>query len=542
MTLAIRGIGLGYPISGLMGWRRHGFAFLAGAVGALAMAPTNLFLAMLVPMGASVLLLDSAHTAKGAALSGWWLGFGYCVAGLWWLGAAFFVEPDFIWAAPFGILGLPALLALFFAAGFWAAFHLWRPGPWRIFVLAAALGGSEWLRGTVLTGFPWNSLGMALGDQLELAQLASLIGMNGLTFITVVLFAAPVLAFEGRGRFSWLAAPALCFGCVATLYAFGAWRLAGPETPAVPGVTLRLMQPDMPLDDRFSRSHAADIMHHYFDLSTKGSYPSATGMAGITHLVWPETSFPFLLDAEPAARAEISHILPADTMLIAGAVRAEDGSDGEARAYFNAIQTINAQGMIVETADKAHLVPFGEYLPFSDLLTRLGLRQFVHAPGGFTPAHHRKVMNIQGLPPAVPLICYEAIFPSEVIPEGAARPGLLLNVTNDAWFGRTPGPYQHFSQARLRAIEQGLPLVRSANNGISAIIDGYGRTIATLPLGDSGVIDGLLPQALLPTFYSTLPHLPLAGLFYGLLTIGLLMTKRQLTLTSESRNYTTGDL
>jgi len=541
VTLAIPAVGLAYPISGLMGWRRHGFAFLAGAVGALAMAPTDLFPAMLGPMGASVLLLDSAGTAKKAALAGWWLGFGYCVAGLWWLGAAFFVESDFIWAAPFGVLGLPALLALFFAAGFWGAFHLWRPGPWRVFVLAVALGASEWLRGTVLTGFPWNSLGMALGDQLALAQTASFIGMNGLTFVTVVVFAAPVLAFEARGRFGWMVAPFLCFGCVAALYGFGTWRLASPETTAVAGVKLRLMQPDMPLDDRFSRSHAADIMHRYFDLSTKGSYPSASGMAGITHLVWPETSFPFLLDAEPAARAEISHILPADTLLIAGAVRAEDSSDGETRAYFNAIQTVNSNGTIGETADKAHLVPFGEYLPFSDVLTRLGLRQFVHAPGGFTPARERKVMSIKGLPAAVPLICYEAIFPSEVIPEGAARPGLLLNVTNDAWFGLTPGPYQHFAQARLRAIEQGLPLVRSTNNGISAIIDGYGRTIAMLPLGDSGVVDGVLPQALPPTFYSTLPHFPLSGFFYALLTIGLLMTKRQLTLTSESRNYTTGD-
>ena len=541
MTPAIQEIGLGYPISGLMGWRRHGFAFLAGAVGALAMAPTDLFLAMVVPMGASVLLLDSARTAKSAALSGWWIGFGYCVGGLWWLGAAFFVEADFIWAAPFGVLGLPALLALFFATGFWAAFHMWRRGPSRVLALAAALGGSEWLRGTILTGFPWNSLGMALGDQPVLAQLASIIGMNGLTFIAIVLFAVPVLAFEARGRFGWLQAPALCLGCVAALYGFGTWRLAAPETPAVPGVTFRLMQPDMPLDDRFSRSHAADIMHRYFELSTKGSYPSASGMAGVTHLVWPETAFPFLLDAEPSARAEIAHILPADTILIAGAVRAEDGGDGEGRIYFNAIQTMNAEGMIVETADKAHLVPFGEYLPFSGLLASLGLRQFVHAPGGFTPAHQRSVMTIQGLPPVVPLVCYEAIFPTEVIPEGAARPGLLLNLTNDAWFGLTPGPYQHFAQARLRAIEQGLPLVRSANNGISAIIDGYGRTIALLPLGNSGVVDGYLPQALSPTFYSTLPRWPIAGLFYGILTIGILMTKRQLTLTSESLNYTTGD-
>ncbi len=505
------------------------------------MAPFDLFWAMFVPMGAAVLLLDGSSTGKMAALSGWWLGFGYFVAGLWWLGAAFFVEPEFIWAAPFGILGLPALLAAFFAAGFWAAFRLWRPGPLRILVLAAALGAGEWLRGTILTGFPWNSIGMALGDHLVLAQIASWIGMNGLTFLAIAVFAAPVLVFDHGDRLRRLSGPCAAIFVLASVYGFGTWRLAVPEMPTVSGVRLRLMQPDMPLDDRFSRTHAAEILHRYFELSTKGSYPSVSGMADITHLVWPETSFPFLLDSEPVARAEIAHILKNGVTLIAGAVRAEDSVDGVTRSYFNAIQALNGQGSIIGTVDKAHLVPFGEYLPFSDLLTALGLRQFVQAPGGFTAASQHKNLAIPGLPPIAPLICYEAIFPSETIPEGGPRPGLLLNVTNDAWFGLTPGPSQHFAQARLRAIEQGLPLVRSANNGISAIIDGYGRPIIVLPLGDSGVIDGPLPQALPPTPYSSLPHFPVAGLFYGLLAFGLLLTKRQLTLTSDSLIYTTSD-
>jgi len=514
---------------------------MAGAIGALAMAPFDILIAMLVPMGAAVILLDSSRNAKTAVLSGWWLGFGYFVAGLWWLGVAFFVEPEFIWAVPFGIFGLPALLAVFFAGGFWVAVKLWQPGPVRIIILAVVLGGSEWLRGTVLTGFPWNNIGMAFGDHLILAQSASLIGMYGLNFLAIGVFAAPVLVFDSGARVKRWGGPLFSIMVVIGLYGFGAWRLTVPGSPTVPGVKLRLMQADMPLDDRFSRPHAAEILHRYFELSTKGSYPSLSGMEGITHLIWPETSFPFLLDAEPRARADIAAILQNGTLLIAGAVRAEDGSDDERRLYFNSIQALSPTGTILSTADKAHLVPFGEYLPLSDLLTRIGLRQFIQSPGGFTPARKRQLLRIPGLPPAVPLICYEAIFPTEIIPEGTERAGWMLNVTNDAWFGWTPGPLQHFAQARLRAIEQGLPLVRSANNGTSAIIDGYGRLIVALPLGEAGVIDGLLPQAIVPTLYSTLPHLPLAGIFYLLATASGLLTKRQLTLTSDSRTYTTID-
>jgi len=525
----------------MAGWPRYGLAFMAGAIGALAMAPFDVMVAMLVTMGTAVALLDRSPNAKSAALSGWWLGFGYFVAGLWWLGVAFFVEPEFIWAVPFGILGLPAVLASFFGAAFWVAFRIWQPGPARIGILAMALGGSEWLRGTVLTGFPWNSIGMAFGDHLVLAQAASVIGMHGLTFLAIGLFAAPVLMFDPGPWGKRFSGPVFSIVVVTTLYGLGTLRLTAPESAAVAGVKLRLMQPDMPLDDRFSRSHAAEILHRYFELSTKGSYPSLSGMEGVTHLIWPETSFPFLLDAEPKARADISSLLQNSTLLIAGAVRAEDGPDGEARRYFNAIQTMDPMGTIVATADKAHLVPFGEYLPFADILSRLGLRQFIQSPGGFTPAHQRQLLTIPGLPPAIPLICYEAIFPAEIIPQGSERAGWILNITNDAWFGLTPGPWQHFAQARLRAVEQGLPLVRSANNGASAIIDGYGRIVVFLPLGQVGVIDGLLPKNIQPTIYSRLPDLPFAGLFYFFGIGFIFLTKRQLTLTSDSRTSTTID-
>jgi apolipoprotein N-acyltransferase len=510
---------------------RYALAFCAGAIGALSMAPFDVLPAMMVTLSVAVRLLDRADGLKVAVLSGWWLGIGYFVAGLWWLGAAFFVDATFIWAAPFGVFGLPALLALFFATGFGMAFYLWRSGPSRLLIFAICLGFAEWLRGTILTGFPWNSLGMALGDHLTFAQIASDVGLNGLTFIVALLFAFPVLLFEKKLSLSDCYIVGGSLALLVLLYGFGEWRLADSETRFVPNIQLRLMQPDMPLDDRFSRQHAGDIMRHYFDLSTKGSYPSSNGMKGISHLIWPETSFPFLLDSEPAARAEISHILKEGTLLLAGAVRAEGDGIGQERRYFNAIQAVNQDGLIVASADKTHLVPFGEYLPFNGLLTALGLRQFVQAPGGFTPALTRQMMRVAGLPPIAPLICYEAIFPSEVMPDDPERPGLILNVTNDAWFGLTPGPSQHFAQARLRAIEQGLPLVRSANNGISAILDGMGREIALLPLGISGVIDGPLPAALAPPLFAQLPAFPWAGALYLVGIVGLILTKRQLMIT-----------
>jgi len=511
--------------------RRYVLASCAGAIGALSMAPFDILPAMMVTLSVAIALLDRADSIKTAALSGWWLGFGYFVAGLWWLGVAFFVDASFIWAAPFGVFGLPALLALFFAAGFALAFYLWRSGPLRLVIFAVCLGFTEWLRGTILTGFPWNSLGMALGDHLVFAQIASCIGLNGLTFVVALLFASPILLFKTKRYRSDYGVVSGALAVFILLYGFGEWRLAQSETSFVPHVKLRLMQPDMPLDDRFSREHAADIMRHYFDLSTKGSYPSSSGMKGISHLIWPETSFPFLLDSEPAARAEIAHILKEGTLLLAGAVRAEGDGIKEDRRYFNAIQAVNQDGTILASVDKSHLVPFGEYLPLNGLLTALGLRQFVQAPGGFTPATQRKMLRVPGLPPIAPLICYEAIFPSEALPDEAERPGLLLNVTNDGWFGITPGPAQHFAQARLRAIEQGLPLVRSANNGISAILDGLGREIALIPLGDSGVIDGSLPTALSPTPFARLPQLPWATLLYSITISLFILMKRQLTPT-----------
>ncbi len=519
------------------GWRRRLIAFLAGASGALALAPFNLLPAMFIPMTAAVWLIDGTaetkidyekggkHAFRSTSLKnafgvGWWWGFGYFVAGLWWLGAAFLVQPDdFAWALPLGVLGLPAGLAFFPALGFALARLFWAPGASRILALAAGLGFSEWLRGHVLTGFPWNAYGMALGDHLLLAQFASIGGLYGLTVVAIAIFAAPAIvadrkALPGRPLLQRIPAGIVVAALVLTgLAAFGALRLATGRPATIASIKVRIMQPNVAQDEKFTPENRDTIVDRYLSLSDRSTGPRHTGLSDVTLLVWPESAFPFILSQEPQALAKIGNALPSGTVLVTGAARVEatTGADHKEHADFlNSIQVLTHGGLILDTYDKTHLVPFGEYLPFAGLFDRLGIHQFVDIPGGFRNGVNHMLLGLPGLPTAAPLICYEAIFPEEVaaaVRAGPGRPGFLVNVTNDAWFGRTPGPYQHLAEARLRTIEEGLPLVRAANTGISAIIDPYGRVEAQLGLEEEGVVDGALPQKIASPPFARAPVL-----------------------------------
>lgn len=507
------------------GWRRRLIALLAGAVGAMAMAPFGFFAALIVPMVVAVWLIDGCAYAESggapsgrslrasvvaAADAGWWWGLGYFVAGLWWLGSAFLVEAEkFAWMLPFGVLGLPAYLALYSALGFVAARLLWSHGSARLLTFAVALAAAEWLRGTWLTGFPWNEFGMALGGNLVLAQAGSLIGLHGLTLLAVLLAASPAVLADGprgtRRGFRPAAAPLAALVALAGLGAYGAVRLSEPDPKDVAGVRLRVMQPNTTIDQGFTYANKDAIVRHYLDLSDRATSPQTTGLADVTHLIWPESAFPFILSRDAEALTTIGAALPQATRLITGAARLEAGpADAAGRPtprYFNAVQVVASGGSILDSYDKVHLVPFGEFLPLATILNALGIPRFVDVPGGFEAGDARRLLAVPGLPPVAAVVCYEAIFSGEVVPpasDGVPRPGLLLNVTNDAWFGATPGPYQHFAQARLRSIEEGLPLVRSASTGISAIVDAHGRVRSALPIGAESVIDGPLPGALDP--------------------------------------------
>jgi apolipoprotein N-acyltransferase len=512
---SLRGVGLAIILS--WEWKRAAIALIAGALSALAMAPFNAWPVLFVTFPVMVWLIDGAGAGRwrgvpAAAVSGWWFGLGYFVPGLYWLGYAFLVDaPTFAWLMPFALLGLPAYLALFTALGFALARLIWTRDASRIVALAAALTVSEWLRGHVLTGFPWSAFGYALTEPLALAQTASLIGLWGLTFLSVAIFASPAVLIDGssRGRRPWIA-PVMALALLIAMGIFGGIRLKLQPTTMVGKVKLRIMQPNLQQDVRFNYSAKAEVMQKYLSLSDRASGPQSTGVRDANILIWPESAFPFFLTREADAMAQIAELLPKGTVLITGSVRAPDLPPGVkvTRAY-NSIYVIDHDGSVLSVYDKLHLVPFGEYLPFQDWMEKLGFVQLTKVQGGFIPGTRRRSMEIPNAPRMLPLICYEAIFPGDVAPRDD-RPGWIVNLTNDGWFGISTGPYQHLQQARLRAIEQGLPVVRAANTGISAVIDPMGRIVARLDLGVEGVLDSSLPTGIAPTVYARNGDIPVA--------------------------------
>ncbi len=503
---------LAHSILLLGGARRLGVAALAGAIAALSMPPIDLLPALLLSLPVAIWLIDGAtagqgrpswRTLRSAFTAGWAFGFGYFVAGFWWLGAAFLVEDDtFAWALPFGVIGFPAALALFHGFGFMLARLFWSDGSRRIFAFVSAMASVEWLRGIILSGFPWNSLGQAFGASDATAQIASVVGLNGMTVLALLVFAAPAVIVTGGTALQRLLLPCLAAVLLAGITGFGLWRLQSTAITMLPDVKVRILQPNLSQREKH-RLSGQEVLARYLKLSDAATTPGTSGISDITHLVWPESPFPFLLAREPQALSQIAGLIRPRTTLITGAARAEDAS-GDARQtrYFNSIHVVGSDGIIADSYDKVHLVPFGEYLPFKAAFAAIGLRQFIEIPGGFEAGVRRKPLQIKGLPLAIPLICYEAIFPSRLVPDGP-RPGLLLNVTNDGWFGNTAGPYQHLAQARLRSVEQGLPQLRAANTGISAIIDPLGRVVRSQSLGTTGVIDGSIVNSLPNTIYGT---------------------------------------
>lgn len=491
----------------LWGWRRFMAAFVAGAVSALAFAPFFAFPILWLTVPVFIWLIDGAEAGEGAvwyrrimpaAGVGFAFGFGFFVAGLWWIGSALLVDAgEFAWALPLAVVALPALLALFWAFGASLARLLWMEGWPRILVFAACMSLAEWLRGHLFTGFPWNAFGYALTPVPLMMQSAAVVGVWGLSLAAFFIFAAPALLGDGR-RFA--SSTGLILGAAAALLffhaGFGWLRLQHGADPAVSGVNLRIVQPAIPQDERWQIGMADETMARYLNLSRKGS----EGLAGITHLVWPESAFPFLLTERPSALSAIADLLPPGTTLVTGAARAER-APGEPPLVFNSVYVVADGGEIRASYDKVHLVPFGEYLPFRAVLDALGLRQLIALPGGFSPGQQLRTLEAPPAPPFGPLICYEVVFPGAVVATDS-RPAWLLNLTNDGWYGHTPGPYQHYLQARVRAVEEGLPLVRAANTGISAIVDAHGREIVSLGLDRTGSIDGPLPVALAPTPYA----------------------------------------
>ena len=491
-----RVVRLAEQMRGLRPWRRFGLAMVLGSLSVLTLPPVSAAPLLFVTLPLLIWLLDGTGSRGGAFAVGWGFGFGYFVFGFYWIAFALTVDlARFWWVMPFAIAGLPAGLAILWGAVATA----WRALPWRgpdrIFGFALLMGTMEWVRGHALTGFPWNLPGYVWVEWQPVLQIASVIGLYGLTFLTLLIAAAPAAMVARDGRMSRRPAvlPALALAVLLGMTAWGLQRVPATPSPSVPDVRLRLVQANIPQVEKWDPGFARRNFERQRQLSVAEGFPA------VTHVIWPETAVPYDVVGQPVVQELLGQVTPPGGMMLVGAPRF-GGTDTEP-AYWNSLLALDDTGTVQATFDKFHLVPFGEYVPdWAWFLTAVGAD--VSGAGSYSAGEGPVTLELPGLPPVSPLICYEVIFPAQVTGDGP-RPGWLLNITNDAWYGETAGPHQHFAIARARAVEEGLPLVRVAATGISGVIDPFGRVTGKLDLGSQGVLDADLPQALVqPTPYA----------------------------------------
>lgn len=510
-------------LQSLAGWRRYLAALLLGALCAAGQAPLYLWPLSIAGFVALLLMNEGGSRGRRGLLTIYAFAYGYFLAGLYWVGISFFVDAErFALLLPLPVLGLPLLLAVFPAAGAWAAQRLaGASSVHRLLLLPAGWTLGEWLRSFVLTGFPWNLIAYIWGDWPAAMQTVAIFGSHGLGLLTLLAAAGvALLLLPGMPRRVRIAALTLPLALAVSIGA-GMLRLSQASEATVPGVQLRLVQPSVPQTLKWRDDLRRKHLQQHVDLSLT---PAAVAP---THIVWPETAIPYLIDEAPDLRQALGRLVPAGGALIAGGIRRSFDQSQQLTLY-NSLFALDQTGQIAARYDKQHLVPFGEYLPFRSWLQLLGLDKLAVGAVDFSNGGKAAALAMPGLGQVRALICYEAIFPAEIATGEAARPDLLLNVTNDAWFGRSSGPYQHFAAARFRSVEQGLPLVRAANNGVSAIVDSYGRVVARLDLNAVGVVDGPLPApAARRPFYAWLGDLPVLAFSALLLLFGWYFSRRR---------------
>jgi apolipoprotein N-acyltransferase len=467
----------------LRGWRADLAAFGFGAASAAALPPLHVIPVLLLSIPALLALISAAPTWRAAARRGWWFGLGHHVLGLYWITEAILFEAArYWWLVPIAVPMIAGVLAVFVAIPAGIA-RLAMPGWRRAATLAGVWVLSDMARQFVLTGFPWNLWGTVwavpgpVGDLF--LQPASLIGAQGLSLLTLLLACSPALSW----RFRWAG-----MAMLAVWAGYGAIRLSQSE-PLRAGVTAIVVQGNVAQGQKWDRELALSIFRRYLDLTA-----AALGQAGsgAKVVIWPETAVPFLLDQDEGVRSAIAAVVGGTPALV-GSVRF-----GEDRRPRNTLFAMLGGGIVAARYDKWHLVPFGEYQP-----DWLPLPIQVVPGGGFAKGAGPQTLHVAGLPPVGAMICYEAIFGSEIV-DPADRPKWLVNITNDAWFGNSAGPRQHLAAARLRAVEEGLPLMRAANTGISAGYDAWGRELGRIGLNQTGTLTMALPGALPPTLFAQL--------------------------------------
>lgn len=489
-------------------------AILAGVVLALALPPLGWWPVIFVSFPAALAILGQRPaSARRAALTGFCFGFGYFAAALHWIGFAFLVDAKtYLWMMPFAVAGLAAFLALYWALAFAAAHVLKRVGIPLIASLPLILAVAEEARGYFFTGFPWAAPGLVADGMGGVLQLAGLIGMPGLTYWIVLWGMLPLVLWRGGPILSArLAVAALLLLLLPASWLWGNGRLSRLPYETVPGVSLLLVQPNVSQNDKWRSDNAAAMFNQLVSMSSQGEEAPRASL-----IVWPESAVPFLLDESSAGLGRIADSLRPGQTLVTGAIRREKGAAPESDRFFTSILKIDDEGVVGERYDKWRLVPGGEFLPLAWALEPLGFRKVVSLPESFSAGPGPQSFDLGAAGRAGLLICYEAIFPHRLI-EIERRPQWLINVTNDGWFGRSVGPYQHLAQVRLRAVEQNLAIVRAANTGISAIIDGGGRYIARSSLGTATALTGPLPAAGRPTLFVVWGLLP--GLIAALMAV-----------------------
>ncbi|MCA0922460.1 apolipoprotein N-acyltransferase [Pseudooceanicola nanhaiensis] len=525
-------------IAGCSRRARAGLSAGAGLVLALGQAPVDLW--PVAPLGAAglFLMIAAAPSRRGAFFAGWSGGGAYFALSLSWIVEPFMVDvARHGWMAPFALVFMAFGLALFWGAAALLAREalLWRrTAPERTedgrayagvdllsaLAVTGALGGAELLRAYVFTGFPWATIGHGLIGS-PLLPLARIAGAGGLTFVLLALGAGLVLAlYRPWPRLAlWGGALAALFGTATAIRP----HLPIPEDAPI----VRLVQPNASQRDKWRDEMVAVFFDRMVDFTAAPPRPPATRRPDV--VVWPETALAWPLEVAEVLTTTIMRNAGGSAVVV-GANRRENGR------WYNALALLGRDGTPQAIYDKSHLVPFGEYIPFGDLLGSLGIQGMATRDGyGFSSGPGPALVDLPGIGPALPLICYEAVFPQDIL-DAPARPRMLLQITNDAWFGNISGPYQHLAQARLRAAEQALPLARVANTGVSAMIDASGAVTGSLPLNEAGWRDMPLPSAGAPTLYSRTGDWPIAALFLICLLIAPALQGRRTVLYSSEKD------
>lgn len=481
--------------------------FLLGSISASAFAPFYLFPSAFIGFSGLFLIASQGKTKKESFWIGWYFGFGQFTFGLYWISISLFVDiAQFFWLLPFALFLIPAVLAIYVGLTLLLTNFIsnkflitgWR----KIILLAVMWVFFEYLRGVLFTGFPWNLIGYSFLFSLSLSQISSIFGVLGLSLFAVIVYCSPALLFEicnKKIKFNinnnskiFLSLIASCFVFIVV---FGVNRIGNFQNEDLPNSTFRLVQPNTKQENKWDEKYRKKEFLKNIILSR------SAGFSDVNHVVWSESAVPYVVDSSDSDLLfNIASGTPKNGFVITGGVKAEfkDGTK-ELKKIWNSIFIVNHHAQIVQSYDKNHLVPFGEYVPFADQLTFIS--KITNGAINFSEGNGLKTIKLNDqIPSFSPLICYEAIFSNNVIDRND-RPGFLLNLTNDAWFGNSSGPYQHFDMVKVRSIEYGLPTIRVANSGISGLINPVGEVVGLIPLNEKGIIDVRLMKNLPETIY-----------------------------------------